>query len=76
MPSKTSKTKSKEDHSNPPKDQTKPTLRPPIKVKVVDYEQLRENKMMMYDFVKDGGGPEGTKAVHKYMASKGKAGGE
>ena len=40
-----------ESSSATPKDQTKPTLWPPIKVKVVDDEQLRDNKMMMYDFV-------------------------
>ena len=40
-----------ESSSATPKDQTKPTLRPPIKVKVVDDEQLRDNKMMMYDFI-------------------------
>ena len=40
-----------ESSSATPKDQIKPTLRPPIKVKVVDDEQLRDNKMMMYDFI-------------------------
>ena len=40
-----------------PKDETKPTLRPPIKVKVVDDVQLRDNKMMMYDFVAPSAAP-------------------